>query len=233
MMIIGIDEAGRGPLAGPVVAGAVVLPPAFNGAGLTDSKKLTARQRDHWYAEITTHARWAVGLADVAEIESLNILQASLLAMRRAVENLLSPPPAPIACAWRKRQALGATSPERGEEKLPLPLREGIEGRGKNFEIWVDGNQNPKFENIPPARVKCFVGGDALHAPISAASVIAKVTRDRMMHELHAQYPHYGWNKNMGYGTAPHRAAIITYGATPHHRALFLRKIYDQHSIAA
>jgi len=194
-MIIGIDEAGRGPLAGPVVAGAVVLPAGFHCAGLTDSKKLTARQREHWYAEITTHAHWGVGVADVAEIERLNILQASLLAMRRAFA------------------ALNLAN--------------------EDMEIWVDGNQNPKFENIPPARVKCFVGGDALHAPISAASVIAKVTRDRMMHELHAQYPHYGWNKNMGYATAPHRAAIIAHGATPHHRTLFLRKIYDQHSIAA
>jgi ribonuclease HII len=131
----------------------------------------------------------------VAEIERLNILQASLLAMRRALE------------------ALNIAN--------------------EDIEIWVDGNQNPKFENIAPARVKCFIGGDALHAPISAASVIAKVTRDRMMHELHARYPHYGWDKNMGYGSATHRAAIIAHGPCPEHRTLFLRKIYDRNPIAA
>ena len=182
MVIIGIDEAGRGPLAGPVVAGAVILPPNFNGVGLTDSKKLTARARDHWYARITASARWGSGMASVQEIEDLNILQATFLAMRRAVQNL--------AC-------------------------------GEAFELWIDGNQKPKFESAPPERVKCFVGGDALHACISAASVIAKVTRDRLMHDLHAEFPQYGWDKNMGYGSAQHRAAILEHGPCPHHRQSF------------
>ncbi len=194
MVIVGIDEAGRGPLAGPVVAGAVILPADFNAIGLTDSKKLTARARDHWYGQITAGARWGAGLASVQEIEDINILQATFLAMRRAVENL--------ACA-------------------------------DDFEIWVDGNQKPKFETAPPDRVKCFIGGDALHACISAASVIAKVTRDRLMHELHAEFPQYRWDKNMGYGSAQHRAAILEHGPCPHHRSLFLRKIYGHHPIAA
>jgi len=190
-LVIGIDEAGRGPLAGPVVAAAVILPEKFRPkrkgvARLTDSKQLTIVARQDWHKILITETRYGIGIASVAEIESINILQATFLAMQRAFKNL-----------------------EIDE----------------NLEIWVDGNQKPQFENVAPERVKCFISGDALLTPISAASVIAKVTRDRMMQELHTRYPHYGWNSNMGYGSAAHRAAIIAHGACAEHRALFLRKI--------
>jgi len=190
-LVIGIDEAGRGPLAGPVVAAAVVLPEKFHSKRkdlprLTDSKQLTIAARQEWHRILTTETHYGIGIASVAEIASINILQATFLAMQRALKNL-----------------------EISEE----------------LEIWVDGNQKPKFENVMPEHVKCFIGGDALHAPVSAASVIAKVTRDRMMQDLYERYPHYGWNSNMGYGSAAHRAAIIKHGPCPEHRALFLRKI--------
>lgn len=192
--IVGVDEAGRGPLAGPVVAGAAVLPPGFRTdraglAPLTDSKKLSAVQRAAWFDILVAETAHGIGIANIEEIAAYNILQATFLAMRRAVTELRA----------RLRNA--------------------------QIEIWVDGNRVPAFENIAPHQVKCFVGGDALHAPISAASVLAKVTRDRIMMELHARYPAYGWHQNMGYGTAAHRAAIAAHGACPEHRTLFLRKI--------
>ena len=197
--IAGIDEAGRGPLAGPVVAAAVILPPTFAASRpqlprLQDSKKLSAAARAAWRDIILAEAKCSIGLADVFEIENLNILQATFLAMRRA--------------------------------------QEGLESEGTQ-EIWVDGNQKPAFPNIPPGQVKCFIGGDALHACISAASIIAKTTRDAIMTALHEEFPQYAWNKNMGYGTATHRTAIIAYGPSPHHRTLFLRKIYGQNQFAA
>lgn len=195
MTVIGIDEAGRGPLAGPVVAGAVVLPPGFDSGGLTDSKKLSARARGHWYMRITAQAQWAVGVASVAEIEDLNILQATFLAMQRAVA--------------------------------------GLAVDTAKAEIWIDGNQKPFISHISPQNIQCFVSGDALHPCISAASVVAKVTRDKIMQDLHAEYPHYGWHQNMGYGSAAHRTAITLHGATPQHRTLFLRKIYANPAIAA
>lgn len=198
MIVIGVDEAGRGPLAGPVVAGAAVLPAGFCTDGLTDSKKLSARAREDWYGRITADSIWAVGTASVKEIDTHNILQASLLAMRRAVDSVMR-----------------------------------LLSENSDIKIYVDGNQNPHFPNIPPEWVKCIVGGDALVPVISAASVLAKATRDRMMHELGAEFPHYGWQKNMGYGTADHRRAISLHGPCPHHRKLFIRKIYGTNAIAA
>lgn len=200
MHIIGVDEAGRGPLAGPVVAAAVILPDHFavvrDGlAKLTDSKKLSAAARQAWHEIIMAEAQCGIGIADVQEIERLNILQATFVAMQRAVEKL--------------------------------------EISGKKLEIWIDGNQKPKFENIPPTDIKCFIGGDGLHACISAASVIAKTTRDKLMMDLHAAHPQYGWHKNMGYGTAAHCKAILSHGASPHHRTLFLRKMYEKNQLAA
>ncbi len=175
-MIVGVDEAGRGPLAGPVVAAAVVL---CDGGieGLDDSKKLTAKRRAVLEIEIKSRCHWAVGLADVAEIDSINILQATMLAMTRAVE------------------ALGA------EPSL----------------VMVDGNRLPKWRY----NAQAFIGGDAIHPCISAASIIAKEHRDRLMRGYDLAYPGYGWASNKGYGSAAHLKALRALGATPHHRRSF------------
>lgn len=177
-LIAGVDEAGRGPLAGPVVAAAVILDELNPIKGLADSKKLSARRREQLYDEIRAKALCcAVAQASVQEIDEFNILQATLLAMRRAVEGLrLSP-------------------------KLVL----------------VDGNRLP----VLPMRAEAIVKGDVLVAAISAASILAKVTRDRWCVEVDAQYPHYGFAKHKGYGTAVHLAALQVHGACPEHRITF------------
>ena len=175
-MIVGVDEAGRGPLAGPVVAAAVLL--CEGGiAGLDDSKKLTAKRRAELEAEIKARCRWGIGEASVAEIDSINVLQATFVAMTRAVE------------------ALGF---EPGE-------------------VLVDGNRLPKWRY----RARAIVGGDASHPCISAASILAKEHRDRFMIAAARDYPGFGWETNMGYGTAQHLAALRKHGPTPHHRASF------------
>ena len=180
MIIVGVDEAGRGPLAGPVVAAAVMLG-SVGIEGLDDSKKLSHGRRAHLEPLIRAHCHVGVGQASVAEIESINILQATLLAMARAVAAL------------------------------------GIEPD----HILVDGTQLPKWGY----RAQAIIGGDAIHPCISAASIIAKQVRDRMMVAAHADHPHYHWHRNKGYGTAAHIAAIRIHGLTPHHRSLFVRGI--------
>ncbi len=175
-MIVGVDEAGRGPLAGPVVAAAVVL---CNGGipGLNDSKKLSAKRRAVLEAEIMARCRWAVGIASVEEIDEINILQATMLAMTRAVDGLLIEP----------------------------------------GEVFVDGNRLPKWRY----NARAIIGGDASQPCISAASIIAKEHRDRLMITADAQYPGYGWASNKGYGSAVHMAALKKLGATPLHRRSF------------
>ncbi len=183
--IAGVDEVGRGPLAGPVVAAAVVLPrrvPAALAALIDDSKKLSARQRETAFAALMAardagRVEIALGAASVAEISRINILRASLLAMRRAVLRLPSVP--------------------------DLAL--------------VDGNVAPEL----PCPSRCVVGGDASELAIGAASIIAKVVRDRCMARLDRRYPGYGWPENAGYGTAAHRDALRRLGVTVHHRAGF------------
>ncbi len=180
--VAGVDEVGRGPLAGPVVAAAVVFPrglPASLIGLLDDSKKLTAEQREAAYAALFASglAEIAVGAASVAEISRINILQATLLAMYRAVSRLPSLPDMAL----------------------------------------VDGNQKPKL----PCPVQCVVGGDALCLSIAAASIVAKVVRDRAMTRLAARFPLYGWHSNAGYATPPHRAAIAVHGPCRHHRPTF------------
>jgi ribonuclease HII len=175
-MIAGVDEAGRGPLAGPVVAAAVIL--CERGIdGLDDSKKLTARKRELLEAEIKASCLWAIGVADVAEIDAINILQATMLAMTRAVE------------------ALGC----------------------EPSTILVDGNRLPKWRY----RAEAVIGGDALHPCISAASIIAKEHRDRLMRSYDAMHPGYGWASNKGYGSAAHLEALRRLGPTPLHRKSF------------
>ena len=184
-MIIGVDEAGRGPLAGPVVAGAVVLGPVFI-AGLDDSKKLSARRRGPLENEIKAHCRWAVGVVEPSEIDRINIFAATMQAMTLAVAAL-------------------------------------VENMGNDpAMVLIDGNKTPAGRATAwrwPARA--IVGGDASEPAISAASIIAKEHRDRIMRELARQYPEYGWERNAGYGTKLHMEALRLYGPTPHHRRSF------------
>jgi len=179
MWIAGVDEAGRGPIAGPVVAACVVLPPCHTLTGIADSKQLTPAQREALYDAITRHAlAWAIGLASPREIERYNILQASLLAMRRAV----------LA--------------------LPLPPQ----------RVLVDGKHAIPSLPLPQQAV---VGGDALEESIAAASILAKVARDRIMRELDRLYPQYGFAQHKGYPTPLHLQRLRMYGACPVHRRTY------------
>ena len=180
--ICGVDEAGRGPLVGSVVAGAVVLDPNQPIIGLRDSKKLSPARREKLYAEIMQKARaWGVGQASPGEIDTLNILQATMLAMRRAIEAL--------------SESLG----EWPSKAL------------------IDGNRCP----ILPIASEAIIKGDAKEPAISAASIIAKVTRDQQMQVLHTQYPQYGFNQHMGYPTEAHMQALKQYGPCEEHRRTF------------
>ena len=188
--VCGVDEAGRGPLVGAVVAGAVVLDPNKPIHGLKDSKKLTAAKRDVLYEQILANAKaWGVGEASPSEIDQINILQATMLAMRRAIEDL--------------SMRLGAW-PEKA---------------------LIDGNRCPEL----PIAAEAIVKGDAKEPAISAASIIAKVTRDRQMLRLHELHPEYGFAQHMGYPTEAHFAALKRYGACSEHRRTFspVRKVLD------
>jgi ribonuclease HII len=184
-MIVGVDEAGRGPLAGPVVAAAVILCKP-RPAGLDDSKKLSALQRAKAEDAIKRRCHWAVGVVDVAGIDRLNIFGATMLAMTLAVEALC----AKIGCE---------------------PL-----------QVLIDGNLTPKGR-VETWRwnARAIVGGDAIEPCISAASIIAKEHRDRIMRATHADFPHYDWESNKGYGCPKHLAALATFGPTPLHRTSF------------
>ena len=176
ILIAGVDEAGRGPLVGSVVAAAVILDPNNPIEGLNDSKKLTEKKREKLFLEIKEKAlAWAIAEATHQEIDEINILQASLLAMRRAVEAL-------------------HMTPEH---------------------VLVDGNKVPQGLSMSCDAV---VGGDALHAEISAASILAKVTRDHQMVELDQQFPQFGFAKHKGYPTKAHFEAIATHGVIDQHR---------------
>ncbi|MCH4240156.1 MAG: ribonuclease HII [Oscillospiraceae bacterium] len=181
-VLCGIDEAGRGPLAGPVYAGAVILPQGCVIDGVNDSKKLSEKKREQLYDVITqTALSWGVGFATEQEIDQYNILQATFLAMRRAVAKLTPVP------------------------QLAL----------------VDGNQGPPMK-VP---VRTIIKGDGCCESIAAASILAKVSRDRLMREIDYLYPEYGFAKHKGYGTAQHRQALLKYGPCPIHRRTFLKKI--------
>ena len=181
--LCGVDEAGRGPLAGPVCAAAVMLPPGLEIPGLNDSKKLSENKREALYDTIIAQAlSCGIAFATVEEIEEHNILGATFLAMNRAIAQL-SPQPA-------------------------LAL--------------IDGNRNTGIA----VQSRCIVGGDGKCADIAAASVLAKVTRDRYMRRMAETYPQYGFEKHKGYGTAAHYAAIREYGPSPIHRPSFLKKMH-------
>ena len=185
-MVVGVDEAGRGPLAGPVVAAAVVLGPQ-PPAGLVDSKAISAKRRARLEPLIRETCFWGLGVAEVAEIDRLNIFAATMLAMTRAV---------------------AALAGQHGSDGIGMVL--------------VDGNLTPtgRCEGwVWPSRA--IVRGDASEPCISAASILAKEHRDRLMRAAAAEFPHYGWERNAGYGTAEHMAALRQYGACSHHRRSF------------
>ncbi len=184
-VVCGVDEAGRGCLCGPVCAAAVVLPADWNHPLLNDSKKLTPKRRDQLFDEITTHAlAYSIGWGSVEEIDKLNILNAAMLAMRRAIEGL----------------------PKKADFAL------------------VDGNVVRDF----PIPAVAIVGGDGVSPSIAAASILAKVSRDRLCEDLDAQYPEYKIGVHKGYGTKVHREALLAYGPSPCHRKTFLKKILGE-----
>ena len=184
-IVCGVDEAGRGPLAGPVCAAAVILPPELEIEGLNDSKKLTEKKRDTLYDTIVENAlAYGIAFATEQEIDEINILQATFLAMKRAMEQ--------------------------------LSLRPSI--------ALIDGNRETDF-GLP---VRTIVKGDSLSANIAAASILAKVTRDRYMAQQDALYPQYGFGVHKGYGTKAHYEALRKFGESPIHRRTFLKKFYGQ-----
>lgn len=174
-IVAGVDEAGRGPWAGAVVAAAVILNPKYLPKGINDSKKLNANQRETLYNQILETSQTGIGISTVAEIDQLNILEATKLAMSRAIDML-------------------------AHHDIKLVL--------------IDGNKAPTLK-FPTQTV---IGGDAKSLSIAAASIIAKVTRDRMMCELAKKFPYYGWERNAGYGTKTHIEALAKYGICEHHR---------------
>lgn len=179
-VICGVDEAGRGPLAGPVVAAACILPDGYIIEGLNDSKKLSEKKREKLFDIIIANAiDYSIGYASVEEIEEINILNAAMLAMNRAISGLKASP--------------------------DLAL--------------IDGNTSRGFT----VKTQTVVGGDAISPSIAAASILAKVTRDRMCYEFDKEYPEYGFAKHKGYGTKMHIDAIKSYGVTPIHRLSFLK----------
>ena len=183
-LVCGVDEAGRGPLAGPVCAAAVILPPELAIPGLNDSKKLTDKKRRELYDVITAEAvSYGIAFASEKEIDEINILQATFLAMARAMEKLTPQP------------------------ELAL----------------IDGNRAKDF-GLP---VRTIVKGDSLSASIAAASILAKVTRDRLMEQYDEAYPQYGFAIHKGYGTKRHYEALREFGPSPIHRMTFLKKFYE------
>lgn len=175
--VCGVDEAGRGPWAGPVIAAAVILDPNALPEGIDDSKRLSERRREELYLDILASSTTGIGAASVAEIDALNILQASLLAMTRAV--------------------------------AALPVQPG--------HALIDGNRAPRLDCAASAIVK----GDRRSLSIAAASIVAKVTRDRLMRALARRYPDYGWEQNKGYGTESHQSGLAKAGPCRHHRLSF------------
>ena len=180
--VCGVDEAGRGPLAGPVCAAAVILPKGLIIEGVNDSKKLTEKKREALFDVICDSAvAYSIAFADVEEIENVNILRATMNTMKRAVEG--------------------------------LPVKADF--------AFIDGNTFPPLE----IQGECIVKGDAKSMSVACASILAKVSRDRLMLEYAKEYPQYGFEKHKGYGTKVHREALLEYGPSPVHRPSFLKKI--------
>ena len=173
MLVIGVDEAGRGPLVGSVVAAAVAFPPGFRIDGITDSKKLSEKKREALYNQITSKCYWSFAQSNSNEIDQINILEATMLAMKKAVEQLMLL----------------------------------IEDNSQTISVLVDGNRCPDIQNS-----RAIIKGDLTEPVISAASIIAKVTRDRQMIALDQEYPEYGFSKHKGYGTKAHLEALANFG---------------------
>ena len=173
MLVIGVDEAGRGPLVGSVVAAAVAFPKGFRIDGLTDSKKLSEKKREALYNQITSECYWSFAQSNSNEIDQINILEATMLAMKKAVEQLMLL----------------------------------IEDNSQTISVLVDGNRCPDIQNS-----RAIIKGDLTEPVISAASIIAKVTRDRQMIALDQEYPEYGFSKHKGYGTKAHLEALANFG---------------------
>ena len=173
MLVIGVDEAGRGPLVGSVVAAAVAFPPDFRIDGLTDSKKLSEKKREALYNQITRECYWSFAQSNSNEIDQINILEATMLAMKKAVEQLMLL----------------------------------LEDNSQTISVLVDGNRCPDIENC-----RAIIKGDLTEPVISAASIIAKVTRDRQVLALDQEYPEYGFAKHKGYGTRAHLEALANFG---------------------
>ena len=183
--VCGVDEAGRGPLAGPVCAAAVILPEGVIIDGVNDSKKLSEKKREALFDVIREQSlAYSIAYATVAEIEEINILNAAMLAMKRAVEGLSV----------------------------------------KADYAMIDGNRLPEID----IDSECIVKGDAKSMSIACASILAKVSRDRLLYKYAEEYPMYGFDKHKGYGTAAHRDAILKYGPCPYHRKSFLKKLYKK-----
>ena len=178
-ILAGVDEVGRGSLVGPVYAAAVILNKSINLKILKDSKTLTKEKREYLFSYIKKNSMWAVGKASVKEIDKINILQASLLAMKRAIKKL----------------------------------------KRKPSQVLIDGNKIPDLKNY---NLRAVVKGDRKIPSISAASIIAKVSRDRLISKMSKKFVKYGWNKNSGYGTKQHLKAIKKFGVTKHHRKTFV-----------
>lgn len=181
-VIAGVDEAGRGPLAGPVVAAAVILPSRYTLKGIDDSKKLSPEKRQQLYGALTSSVDYGVGIIEETIIDDRNILQATFLAMNKAIAAL----------------------------------------KGIPEHILFDGNRYNRLQNIPQTLI---IKGDSISRSIAAASIIAKVTRDHIMEQYHAQYPQYGFDRHKGYGTQVHRDALQKYGPCPIHRKTFITSI--------
>ena len=173
MLVIGVDEAGRGPLVGSVVAAAVAFPPGFRIDGLTDSKKLSEKKREVLYNQITSECSWSFAQSNSNEIDQINILEATMLAMKKAVEQLMLL----------------------------------LDDNSQAISVLVDGNRCPDIQNS-----RAIIKGDLTEPVISAASIIAKVTRDRQMIALDQEYPEYGFSKHKGYGTKAHLEALANFG---------------------
>lgn len=201
----GCDEAGRGCLAGPVYAAAVILPPDYRNAALNDSKQLSARQRYALREEIERDALWALGVVSAEEIDRINILNASLLAMHRALAQL-QPQPAFIIVDGNKFRPYFPCEAGHAADLSAYWMPHAI--------LQPRVGDSP----VPHATV---VKGDGKYLSIAAASILAKTYRDDFMHEQHSRYPHYGWDRNAGYPTEEHRAGLREHGLTPLHRRTF------------
>jgi len=217
-MLCGIDEAGRGPLTGPVCAAAVVLPPDFPVNLLNDSKKLKQKTREEVRGVIVEKAlAWGVGWATHIEIDAINILQASLLAMRRAFDRLFmsvpdSPLPTPHSLLW----------PSRLEKEIPFGLPFSAKTLPPCLEAVVDGIHAPEL-SVPGLKIHCRtqVKADATVHEVMAASILAKTARDQIMEHYGKLYPQYGYDRHKGYPTAEHRKLVLEFGPSPIQRKSF------------